>query len=892
MNITLLVLIIFVPLLALILLALNALLATHKAYEEKLSVYEAGMPVIPGQTRESFQIHYWLVAMLFLVFDIELVLLLPISVSLYHISTYGFVIAMNFFIVLTIGFIFEIGVGALTLKSEQNKHITPSLVVKVNVKVDYFGYYGYCGYFVYSSLLRFLIFLWTYVKYINILVNRVMNILRRAVDPLFFILIKKKIRRAVGFPGLSRLAWVNLLKILLIILVYYFFISIITNINILYEFNILDSMIHLSLGPFCFPKGPKGRDYINFEDYRKIFNYRSLNLKKKLQKLESRISLLNNLDLSIFNVIFENHEHIFLRHVDLYNCYKVEVSILKYNPNLRGNSLFYYLTYSELKFKGDLLIEDTPKFKIGWYKEVNSGLIGTGTHPLELYIFRPAPSPTVPIVGCGGAADSHLNGVENNNLKANDNQKIGLLKFLLIADEVINNFSNISSNDLASPNNNNDNNDNLPTRFTINGKLIDIASNLIINFKSILNNTNKSIKLTVNFNSPPVAVYSQINNKIKMQMKIKMKIKKKISVREKFNKLKKLKKLNKLKKYIITLIVFKNKLKLNEFLLSNKNGKIINGFSISDILKMKIKAMPSEITENNQLINSSAQAKNSISINKNESPQPNKNNEFEKQNLCRSLKKLVLNNNNIPIVFFLKHLSISINKYIEINNNFREKKWNLFLKSKQNNLSSTFLSVLTKDDKGKHIFSILHLNHFTGYINNYINIKTYINTFKDKKILENKGYKLNENLKLCKFILASLPPCTFLKAGEGGGEGDEMNNLQTAHKNNGMFINSNINLIQLSLNFLGSENTINNLRKNKLLKLLNRIKSNTNYEFEIIDITKYRKQECLQMFHIVYNNNPNIKLEGLIKNYNALIEKRKKTIENTYFNFEVEESIS
>jgi len=159
-----------------------------------------------------------------------------------------------------------------------------------------------------------------------------------------------------------------------------------------------------------------------------------------------------------------------------------------------------------------------------------------------------------------------------------------------------------------------------------------------------------------------------------MQMKIKMKIKKKISVREKFNKLKKLKKLNKLKKYIITLIVFKNKLKLNEFLLSNKNGKIINGFSISDILKMKIKAMPSEITENNQLINSSAQAKNSISINKNESPQPNKNNEFEKQNLCRSLKKLVLNNNNIPIVFFLKHLSISINKYIEINNNFREKK--------------------------------------------------------------------------------------------------------------------------------------------------------------------------------------------------------------------------
>ena len=55
---TLLLLFILVPILSLILLALNALLAPHKAYEEKLSVYEAGMPVIPGQTRESFQIHY------------------------------------------------------------------------------------------------------------------------------------------------------------------------------------------------------------------------------------------------------------------------------------------------------------------------------------------------------------------------------------------------------------------------------------------------------------------------------------------------------------------------------------------------------------------------------------------------------------------------------------------------------------------------------------------------------------------------------------------------------------------------------------------------------------------------------------------------------------------
>jgi NADH:ubiquinone oxidoreductase subunit 3 (subunit A) len=122
MNITLLVLIIFVPILAFILLGLNVLLAPHKAYEDKLSVFECGSPVVPGQARESFQIHFWLVAMLFLIFDIELVLLLPVSVSLSSISTFGFAIAVIFFLILTVGFILEIGSGAISIKSENNKY--------------------------------------------------------------------------------------------------------------------------------------------------------------------------------------------------------------------------------------------------------------------------------------------------------------------------------------------------------------------------------------------------------------------------------------------------------------------------------------------------------------------------------------------------------------------------------------------------------------------------------------------------------------------------------------------------------------------------------------------------------------------------------------------------
>lgn len=128
MNITLLVLLIFVPILALILLGLNVLLAPHKAYEAKLSSYECGFIALPNQTRESFQIHFYLIAMLFLVFDLELVLLLPLSVTLNSISSYGFWVAVLFFVILTIGFILEIGTGAISLKSEHkedNYIITP-----------------------------------------------------------------------------------------------------------------------------------------------------------------------------------------------------------------------------------------------------------------------------------------------------------------------------------------------------------------------------------------------------------------------------------------------------------------------------------------------------------------------------------------------------------------------------------------------------------------------------------------------------------------------------------------------------------------------------------------------------------------------------------------------
>jgi NADH-ubiquinone oxidoreductase chain 3 len=114
---TLLMLFIFVPILAILLLGLNLFLAAHKPDEAKVSVYECGFSPVYGQTRSTFQIHFFIVALLFLIFDLEVLLLYPLAVTLYQVSVFGFFVALIFFIVLTIGFILEIGSGAIKITS-------------------------------------------------------------------------------------------------------------------------------------------------------------------------------------------------------------------------------------------------------------------------------------------------------------------------------------------------------------------------------------------------------------------------------------------------------------------------------------------------------------------------------------------------------------------------------------------------------------------------------------------------------------------------------------------------------------------------------------------------------------------------------------------------------
>jgi NADH-ubiquinone oxidoreductase chain 3 len=111
--------IIFIPILAVLLLSINLILAPHNPYQEKDSVFECGFHSFLGQNRTQFTVSFFVVGILFLLFDLEIVLVYPFSVSGYNNDTYGLLIMMVFFVLLTLGFIFELGKNALTIDSRQ-----------------------------------------------------------------------------------------------------------------------------------------------------------------------------------------------------------------------------------------------------------------------------------------------------------------------------------------------------------------------------------------------------------------------------------------------------------------------------------------------------------------------------------------------------------------------------------------------------------------------------------------------------------------------------------------------------------------------------------------------------------------------------------------------------
>lgn len=116
---SLLILFIIIPVLIFLLLSLNYLLSPNRPDSEKLSLYECGFSTVHGQTRNNFYINFLTISILFLAFDLEIVLLFPISISLSYLGIYGFIMAVIFIFILTLGFIIEIGTDAINLNKNK-----------------------------------------------------------------------------------------------------------------------------------------------------------------------------------------------------------------------------------------------------------------------------------------------------------------------------------------------------------------------------------------------------------------------------------------------------------------------------------------------------------------------------------------------------------------------------------------------------------------------------------------------------------------------------------------------------------------------------------------------------------------------------------------------------
>jgi NADH-quinone oxidoreductase subunit A len=99
-------------LVAIVMIGGSRLAAPNRPYAEKLSSYECGFEAF-DDARRRFDVRFYLVAILFIIFDLEVAFLFPWAITLGDIGLFGFLSMLGFLAVLTVGFIYEWNKGAL-----------------------------------------------------------------------------------------------------------------------------------------------------------------------------------------------------------------------------------------------------------------------------------------------------------------------------------------------------------------------------------------------------------------------------------------------------------------------------------------------------------------------------------------------------------------------------------------------------------------------------------------------------------------------------------------------------------------------------------------------------------------------------------------------------------
>lgn len=113
-NLTLIIFLILGPLLVLSLILINRVLALDKPNPEKLSPFECGLPPF-SEPRQPFSVSFYIVALLFLIFDLEILFLYPLVMCFHLVSRIGYWVASLFLMILTVGFVYELARGVISL---------------------------------------------------------------------------------------------------------------------------------------------------------------------------------------------------------------------------------------------------------------------------------------------------------------------------------------------------------------------------------------------------------------------------------------------------------------------------------------------------------------------------------------------------------------------------------------------------------------------------------------------------------------------------------------------------------------------------------------------------------------------------------------------------------
>ena len=95
-----------------LMIAAGTVLGPHRPDSEKLSPYECGFEAFED-ARMKFDVRYYLIAILFILFDLEIAFLFPWAVVLPDIGMFGFLSMLLFLLILVVGFIYEWKKGAL-----------------------------------------------------------------------------------------------------------------------------------------------------------------------------------------------------------------------------------------------------------------------------------------------------------------------------------------------------------------------------------------------------------------------------------------------------------------------------------------------------------------------------------------------------------------------------------------------------------------------------------------------------------------------------------------------------------------------------------------------------------------------------------------------------------